>query len=80
MLWWSAHRPAPAVQTGDIMALLRAGGGSLRTTTRRLGAELGRPAATIHSELRRLAADGLISVEADSRGRCIALAASRRPN
>jgi hypothetical protein len=66
--------PAPAVQAADIVGLVRGAGGTLRTTTRRLGVQLGRPAASVHGELRRLATAGLISLNADSRGTMIALA------
>jgi hypothetical protein len=64
---------APSVQMADVLALLHQCGGSIRTTTRRLGAQLGRPAATVHGELRRLASEGLITLNADRRGTCIAL-------
>jgi hypothetical protein len=57
--------------TPAAQAAVRNGGGLLRTTTRRLGVQLGRPAATIHGELRRLAAVGLITLNADSRGTLI---------
>ena len=70
--------PAPAVHAPTILDLLHARGGSLRTTTRRLGAEVGRPPATVHTELRRLAASGLITLDADRRGTHIALRA--KPN
>jgi predicted transcriptional regulator len=56
------------------MALVREAGGALRTTTRRLGVQLGRPAASVHGELRRLATAGLISLNADSRGTLITVA------
>jgi uncharacterized membrane protein len=65
-----------AVQEPEILTLLRRAGGLLRTTTRRLGDQLGRPAATVHGELRRLASEGLITLNADRRGTCIALAGS----
>ena len=71
---------APAVQAADIMALVREAGGALRTTTRRLGAQLGRPAASVHGELRRLATTGLITLNADSRGTLITVAPGGRPN
>ena len=66
--------PAPGVQAHDLLALVTAAGGSLRTTTRRLGVQVGRPAATVHGELRRLAGAGLIALNADSRGTQITLA------
>ena len=73
--------PAPAVQApGDIVDLVREGGGSLRTTTRRLGVQLGRPAASVHGELRRLATAGLISLNADSRGTLITVVPASRLN
>jgi hypothetical protein len=65
--------PAPGVQAPDLLALVTAAGGSLRTTTRRLGVQLGRPAATVHGELRRLAGAGLIALNPDSRGTLITL-------
>jgi hypothetical protein len=63
--------PAPGVQAVDIVGLVREAGGILRTTTRRLGVQLGRSAATVHGELRRLATTGLITLNADSRGTLI---------
>jgi hypothetical protein len=69
--------PAPAVQAGDIMDVVHAAGGSLRTTTRRLGVQVGRPAASVHGELRRLAGAGLITLKTDSRGTLIM---AMRPN
>jgi hypothetical protein len=45
--------PATAVQTADIVGLVRIAGGTLRTTTRRLGVQLGRSAASVHGESRR---------------------------
>jgi hypothetical protein len=72
--------PAPAVQAADILALVAAAGGALRTTTRRLGAQIGRPAASVHGELRRLAGVGLITLNTDSRGTLITAAPAGRPN
>jgi hypothetical protein len=71
---------APAVQAADIVGLVREAGGALRTTTRRLGVQLGRPAASVHGELRRLATAGLISLNADSRGTLITVGSAARPN
>jgi hypothetical protein len=71
--------PAPGVQAPDLLALVTAAGGSLRTTTRRLGVQLGRPSASVHGELRRLAGAGLIALNADRRGTLITLATGR-PN
>ena len=71
---------APAVQAAEIVGLVREVGGALRSTTRRLGAQLGRPAASVHGELRRLATAGLISVNADSRGTLITVRPAARPN
>ena len=68
--------PAPAVQAADIVGLVREAGGALRTTTRRLGVQLGRSAASVHGELRRLATAGLISLNADSRGTLITVVPS----
>ena len=68
--------PAPAVQAAEIVGLVREAGGALRTTTRRLGVQLGRPAASVHGELRRLATAGLISLNADSRGTLITVVPS----
>jgi predicted transcriptional regulator len=45
-----------------------------------LGTQLGRPAASVHGELRRLAGAGLITLNADSRGTVITLAPGVRPN
>ena len=72
--------PAPAVQAADIVELVREAGGMLRTTTRRLGVQLGRPAASVHGELRRLVSAGLISLNADSRGTLITVAPAARSN
>src|SRR4029079_701401 len=68
------------VQPADIVGLVRGAGGTLRTTTRRLGVQLGRPAASVHGELRRLATAGLISLNADSRGTLITVVPVARLN
>jgi hypothetical protein len=70
----------PLVEGASIMALVRDAGGILNTTTRRLGVQLGRPAATVHGELRRLAAGGLIKLNADRRGTNIVLLSPGRPH
>jgi hypothetical protein len=70
----------PAVRAAQIIELVRNAGGTLRTITRRLGAQVGRPAASVHGELRRLANAGLISLSADSRGTLITVVPVRRPN
>ena len=49
-------------------------GGPQRTTTRRLGVQLGRSAACVHGELRRLATTGFITLSAGSRGTLITVA------
>ena len=72
--------PAPAVQAVDILALVREAGGALRTTTRRLGVQLGRSAASAHGDLRRLATAGLIRLNADSRGTLITVVPLASPN
>ena len=83
----SVPNPAPGTQSGSVarprvsvLDLLRENGGQIHTTTRRLGAQLGRPAATVHTELRRLAGAGLIALDFDSRGTRIALLPEGRPN
>jgi hypothetical protein len=89
---WNAERGAskvfrtpsaqrlPPVQDANILAIVRAAGGSLQTSTRRLGVQLGRPGATVHAELRRLAGAGLVMLNADSRGTRITLAPTAQPN
>jgi hypothetical protein len=72
------RQAAPPVRMPDILSLLRHAGGTLRTTTRRLGDQLGRPAATVHGELQRLAAEGLITLSADRRGTFIGLAGAAK--
>ena len=83
----SVPNPAPGTQSGSVtrprvsvLDLLRENGGQIHTTTRRLGAQLGRPAATVHTELRRLAGASLIALNSDSRGTRIALLPEGRPN
>jgi hypothetical protein len=72
------QEPARPVRMPDILSLLRHAGGTLRTTTRRLSDQLGRPAATVHGELQRLAAEGLITLSADRRGTFIGLAGAAK--
>ena len=83
----SVPNPATAAQSrtvtrpwASVLELLRENGGAIHTTTRRLGAQLGRPAATVHTELRRLAGAGLIALNSDSRGTRITLLPEGRPN
>jgi hypothetical protein len=74
-----SRTPTPTVQVGqdtDVLAPVRAAGGRLQTTMRALGVQVGRPAATVHSELKRLARQGLISMSSSSRGTLIALRAN----
>jgi hypothetical protein len=68
--------PVQVVQDTDVLAPVRAAGGRLQTTMRALGAQVGRPAATVHGELKRLASVGLISLSSNSRGTLISLRAN----
>ena len=71
---------APAVQAADIVELMRNAGGTLRTTTRRHGAQLGRPIASVHGSAALGSRAGLITLSADSRGTLITVAPAARPN
>ena len=62
------------------VALLRRAGGNLRTTTRCLGDRLGRPAATVHGELRGPGVGRSDRAERRPRGTYIVLAGAARAN
>lgn len=67
---------APAAQATDrspVLAWLEAQGGRADTSTRRLGAALGRTPSSVHGELKRLVAAGSIAMAAGAKGTRIAI-------
>lgn len=80
---------APAVQpvptrvqpaSPDLETWLRHRGGRAQTTMRQLGAVLGQPASSVHATVQRLAAGGVLSVQAGPRGTTLAFTAAGKPN
>ena len=76
----SRHQCPSGVHAGDLTAWLRARGGAAQTSMRRLALELGRSPAGVHVEVGRLAAAGVLTAVAGSRGTDLTLAAAARPN